>query len=283
VASGPGKRPEIGRRAKPRRVAGDHAPESSRRPRADAEPAERKADRVSRDLLGRIVSGEWSVGAVLPKEDELAESYRVNRGVVREAVKLLEVHRLVRPVRRRGTEVLEPLRSMSPEVLAAMLVPKPGRIDRRVLEAFLEVRALLDVEMTALAAARRTEADVRAMRKLLEQLELSLRDGQRYGKLVHEMAWAVARASKNPVFEMLSAFNARVVTDLESAFAATRPASREHFDGLRLLVDLVEAKNVEGAREIVAGFHAWAGPRILAAAALASGEPLPTVLEGMKT
>jgi DNA-binding FadR family transcriptional regulator len=223
------------------------------------------------------------VGSVLPKEDELADAYQVNRGVVREAVKLLEVHRLVRPVRRRGTEVLEPLRSMSPEVLAAMLVPHPGRIDRRVLDAFLEVRTLVDTQMIAFAAERRTDEEIATMRKLLTALEASLRDGPRYGKLVIEMALAFARASKNPVFEMLAAFNARVVTDLEGAFAATRPASREHVDGLRLLVDLIEAGDAEGARNIVAGFHAWATPRILAAAALASGEPLPTVLEGVKS
>ncbi len=223
------------------------------------------------------------MGSVLPKEDELADAYQVNRGVVREAVKLLEVHRLVRPVRRRGTEVLEPLRSMSPEVLAAMLVPHPGRIDRRVLDAFLEVRTLVDTQMIAFAAERRTDEEIATMRKLLTALEASLRDGPRYGKLVIEMALAFARASKNPVFEMLAAFNARVVTDLEGAFAATRPASREHVDGLRLLVDLIEAGDAEGARNIVAGFHAWATPRILAAAALASGEPLPTVLEGVKS
>mgnify|MGYP000912586855 CR=1 FL=1 len=275
---------------RPRTAPSSAAPASSRRPRLEigdrgrnVEPAERNSDRVARDLLGRIVAGEWAVGATLPKEDELADAYGVNRGVVREAVKLLEVHRLVRPVRRRGTEVLEPLRSMSPEVLAAMLVPTPGRIDRRVLEAFLEVRALVDAEMTAIAAERRTDDDLATMRRLLAALEAALREGPRYGRLVNEMAVTLAQASKNPVFIMLSAFNARVVGDLESAFAATRPASREHLDGLRLLVDLIEHRDAAGARELVARFHAWATPRILAAAALASGEPLKTALEGIPT
>ena len=59
----------------------------------------RKADRVADDLLRRIVAGEHTVGSILPREAELAEEYEVNRSVVREAIKLLEVHRLVRPVR----------------------------------------------------------------------------------------------------------------------------------------------------------------------------------------
>lgn len=88
-----------------------------------ARPADRKADRVAQDLLRRIVAGEVEVGSLLPKEAELAEAHGVNRSVIREAIKLLEVHRLVRPIRRRGTEVLDPMASMSPEVLRAMLVP----------------------------------------------------------------------------------------------------------------------------------------------------------------
>lgn len=250
------------------RVAAPSAPP----PEADAAP--RKADRVARDLLGRISSGELAVGSVLPREEELATHYRVNRSVVREAVKLLEVHRLLRPVRRRGTVVLDPMGSMSPEVLVAMLVPRPGHVDRRVLGGFLEVRAILDVEMTALAAERRTAADVRAMRALLASMTDTLHDAARYGKASLELARLVARAAKNPLFEMLGAYNVRVATELDSAFSVTRPPSREHLEGLGFLVDLIEKKDAEGARRLVAGFHGWASPRILAAAALASGEPL---------
>ena len=67
----------------------------------------RKTDRVAEHLLRRIVSGELSPGAVLPREADLAEVFRVNRSVVREALKRLEVHRLVRPIKRRGTIVLD--------------------------------------------------------------------------------------------------------------------------------------------------------------------------------
>src|SRR5688572_16140682 len=129
-------------------------PVASSGPRRASVP--RKADRVARDLLGRIVGGELAVGTLLPKEDELAAQFGVNRSVIREAIKLLEVHRLVRPIRRRGTEVLSPLSSMSPEVLRAMLSPRAGVIDRRVLGGFLEIRAALDVQMTGLAAERRS-------------------------------------------------------------------------------------------------------------------------------
>jgi len=92
----------------------------------------RKADRVADAILDRVVSGSLPAGSILPKEDLLAEEFGVNRGVVREAIKLLEVHELVRPVRRLGTLVLDPHLSTSPAVLSAMLEPKPGTIDKQL-------------------------------------------------------------------------------------------------------------------------------------------------------
>ena len=56
----------------------------------------------------------------------LAESYGVGRSVVREANKLLEVHRLVRPTRRLGTVVLDPLLTAAPDTSTTTPPPSTG-------------------------------------------------------------------------------------------------------------------------------------------------------------
>ena len=251
-------------------------------PPVETDASPRKADRVARDLLRKITSRELEVGSLLPKEDELAHAYGVNRGVVREAVKLLEVHRLVRPVRRRGTVVLEPLHSMSPEVLVTMVVPHPGQVHRKSLEAFLEVRAVLDVEMTALAAAKHTAADIRALRACVTRLTALVDDGPAFAIEQRNVALLVARATKNPMFEMLAAFNLRVVAELEASLVTTRPPSREQVEGLGILVDVIERSEIDVARRMVEAFHAWVTPRILASAAMASGTPLSQILSEVK-
>lgn len=238
----------------------------------------RKADRVADDLLRRIVAGDLEVGSLLPKEAELAEAYEVNRSVVREAIKLLEVHRLVRPVRRRGTEVLDPMASVSPEVLRAMLVPQPGRVDRQLLADFLEIRASLDVQMSTLAAERRTEADLEALDACLAELDEALRDRARYDEAADALSRAVARAAHNRVFQMLVWWNQQVSTDLQDIFRTVRPATEPHLAGLRLLVDLIRRREVEQVRTLVTAFHEWATPRLMAAAALSTGEPLSNVM-----
>lgn len=246
----------------------------------------RKADRVARDLLARIVSGELPVGSLLPKEDELAESFRVNRSVVREAIKLLEVHRLVRPVRRRGTEVLSPLASMSPEVLRAMLSPRAGVVDRNVLAGLLEIRASLDIQMVGLAAERRSKSDLAAMDAALERVGevLAERAGAAaYFAAADELSLAMARASKNPLFEMLSAWNRMVVSDLDELFVLVRVPGEPHRQALSLMIDRIRERDVEGARKLVRAFHDWATPRLLAAAAPPRpGETLEKQMEKLR-
>jgi DNA-binding FadR family transcriptional regulator len=232
------------------------------------QPGVRKADRLADEILRRIVSGELPVGSILPREDELAASHGVNRSVVREAVKLLEVHRLVHPVRKRGTEVLNPYASMSPEVLRAMLTPSPGLYDRRVLEGLLEIRANLDVMMYGLAAARRTAADLGAMDAALVAMAdaLAAKDPIDYLARADTLLLAIARSTRNPMFEMLSAWNRVVLRELEPIALGVRSMSAPHLQALTALVEKVRKKDVEGARALVTAFHEWATPRLLAAA-----------------
>lgn len=238
-------------------------------------PRVRKADTVAEDVMRQIVRGEWPVGSTLPREAELAARYGVNRGVVREAIKLLEVHRLVRPVRRRGTEVLDPLRSLSPEVLRALLSPEPGKIDKHVLEGLLEVRAELDVKMSVLAAKRRTKADLDRIDAALEHAREALADPDAYAEAAPDVALAVAQATQNPVFQMLAYWNRVVSRDLDELFRIVRPANEAHLQGMTLLVDLVRKKDEAGIEELTRAFHAWATPRLVAAADLASGPGFP--------
>ena len=247
-----------------------------------ARPADRKADRVAQDLLRRIVAGELEVGSLLPKEAELAEQHGVNRSVIREAIKLLEVHRLVRPVRRRGTEVLDPMASMSPEVLRAMLAPSPGRVDRAVLADFLEVRAALDIQMSMLAAERRTDEDLARIDASLLAVRGALHDRPRYDRLSLRLTRDIARAAHNRIFEMMVWWHQTVATDLSDIFRVVRPANEPHLQGLSLLVELIRGREVEQVRTLVTAFHEWATPRMLAAAALSTGEPLHDVMEGLR-
>lgn len=54
------------------------------------------SERLTQDLSGRILAGEWDPGARLPSESELAATYEVSRVTVRTALQALEVRGLIR-------------------------------------------------------------------------------------------------------------------------------------------------------------------------------------------
>lgn len=237
----------------------------------------RKADRVSSDLLRQIVGGEVQPGDLLPKEDFLAENYGVNRSVVREAVKLLEVHRLVKPIKRKGTVALNPMGSMSPEVIHAMLVPAPGRFDLEVLRDILEIRTHLDIQMTAMAAERRKESDIQVLEEKILEVESATGDIHEFSQALDEFSLAVAGATGNRIFLMMVHWHHRVHSELGDLMLSIRQPSQAHTSGLRILLELIRKKDVTSVRRLVEGFHLWATPRLIAAAALRSGIPLEKI------
>lgn len=217
----------------------------------------RKADEVANDLLGQIVRGELAVGSVLPREADLAEQYGVNRSVVREANKLLEVHRLVHPTRRRGTEVLDPMQSVTPAVLTAMLIDRRGRVDPEMLAELLELRALLDVEMTALAAERHDEEDLEALDRAVLAIERSEPGTHEAFEAVNDFGAAVARASKNRILVMLTHWHRQIAGAIEPLLTKVR-AGAASSGGHRVLYEAIRSREAELAAGLVREFHRWA-------------------------
>lgn len=222
----------------------------------------RKADVVADDLLTRIVSGALPVGTLLPRESDLAKDYGVNRSVVREANKLLEVHRLVEPVRRRGTQVLDPLESITPAVLRAMLTRSDATLDRAMFEEFLEIRALLDVEMAVLAAVRHTDDDLEQIEAALAKLEAQEPGTPEAHAAADGFGLALARATHNRLFSMLAHWHRQITEDFQPLLSLVRTPVRET-QGYYYVIEAIRSRDGELARQLVRGFHDWANERLL--------------------
>ena len=227
----------------------------------------RKADEVARELMARIVGAEIAPGSLLPKEEELEAEFGVARSVIREAVKFLEVHKLVRPVRRRGTVVLDPRASLSPDVVATFLVPRQGKVSPDFLRGVLEIRKLLDVEMMGLAAERREATDLRAIRDAANILAEKANVPEELEDAILAFGLAVARATHNPLYVMFVHWNSNAVRDLADVFASVRASSGTHAEGIQMVVSAIESGDSAAARAMTTLYHEWAGPKILAAAA----------------
>lgn len=148
-------------------------------------------------LREQVLSGQWPVGARLPAETELAQRLEVGRSTIREAVRALVQAGLLETRQGSGTYV----RSITP---GADWEPRLRRA--AVLEAY-EVRQALEVQAARLAATRRTEADVEALRARLAERERAHDQEARFVEADLAFHRSVVAAAHNPLLaEMFDSF-----------------------------------------------------------------------------
>jgi DNA-binding FadR family transcriptional regulator len=107
--------------------------------------------------LARIRDGEWPLGHRLPGETTLAAQLGVGRSTLREAIRELA-----------GRGVLESRQGAGVFVTALDPAEDWDTVLRRsTIAAVIEARIAIEAEAAALAATRRTPADLRAIRRAL--------------------------------------------------------------------------------------------------------------------
>lgn len=121
-------------------------------------------DEAIEKIKSMIVSGELSPGDRLPPEKELAERLGLSRNSMREAVKALEVIRVLDVRRGDGTYVT----SLEPHLLLeAISFVVDMHDDSSLLEIFT-VRRILESQATALAASHASADDIATLREEIE-------------------------------------------------------------------------------------------------------------------
>lgn len=203
-------------------------------------------DQAAELLRSRIDSGEWEIGAKLPGETTLAGELGVGRSTVREAVRMLAGLGMLES--RQGAGVF--LRRSSPR-------QDWDRVLRteEILHV-VEVRNTVEIEAARLAATRRDEADLQALRRALDAR--SAASGAGAAAFVDAdiaLHRAVVVAAHNPVLtELFETFVPRLrdamldLMDVREMTASSQPDADAH----RLLVEAIADGDAEKAARISA-------------------------------
>jgi GntR family transcriptional repressor for pyruvate dehydrogenase complex len=206
----------------------------------------RLSEEVHADIAARIRAGALALGARLPSEALLAEEFAVSRAVVREAVASLKAEGLVVTRQGAGSFVATQKRVLHfKDILAA------DSHRQQLLQTF-ELRSVIEGPVAALAAQRRSDADLAAMAACLERMDAAIAAGE--DGAVHDDAFheAIAAAAHNPYLLRLVEFVAaqfsesRRLTWLEDNRAVHLPqqAQREH----RRLFEAIAGGDAAAAR-----------------------------------
>jgi len=161
----------------------------------DTERQSRPFERIAREIAEQIRAGQLVRGQKLPTEREMGEHFGVSRGVIREAVKMLDALGLVESRQGSGIYVRNnPIPSIS-RALTLSVTP-----EEQSIAALFEFRAILEENAAERAAMRRTEEHCRALDvAVIEGLAAARAgDAARWHVVDNRFHRAVADASGNP-------------------------------------------------------------------------------------
>ncbi|SFS99464.1 FadR/GntR family transcriptional regulator [Saccharopolyspora flava] len=212
-------------------------------PRAPAERPPRLPEVVAERLQNDLLAQGLRPGDRLPTEPQLVERYGVSRTVIREAGRILEQRGLVDIRPGRGMTVSTPDGSAVAQHYSLML-----GMNATTFQQLMETRLIIEVEVTALAATRRTDGDLAELRASVDRVERNMNDYRvclEEDVRFHEI---VTRAGGNPFF---SWFMDPINTCLRESYrdADSYPASLPHTLAEHAqILDAIAAGDAEAAR-----------------------------------
>jgi DNA-binding FadR family transcriptional regulator len=199
-------------------------------------------------LGGRIRDGSLAPGEKLPTEAAIMEEFGVSRTVVREAISRLQAAGLVATRHGVGTFVV----GMGDAATFRISPDQLGTLQDVI--SVLELRIAVETESAALAASRRTDANLQALRNALAAFITAVEEGRDAVGPDFQFHLEIARATQNDHFvDLMATLGGMMIprARLEPPGPLTpereaylRRVNSEH----ESIVDAIGRQDAEGAR-----------------------------------
>lgn len=153
---------------------------------------------IIKQIRNLIEKGKLKRSDQLPTERELADTFKVSRATVREAIRSLESMRLVESRHGDGTYVLASNEEALVQPLAAALFSEKDNI----IDIFY-VRKIIESHVAQLAAENATTAEIHELEEVLQDQAKELASGMNIIRTDTTFHNILARMSKNQVLKRL--------------------------------------------------------------------------------
>src|SRR6185503_4581860 len=161
-----------------------------------------KKTRIHKEVFSQIheliKQGRFKARDQLPSERELAETFKVSRTSVREALRTLESQGLIVSRTGTGNFVVDlPVEALVGP-LARMLID-----EKTALADVFELRKLIEPHIAALAAERATERDIAQLKKIVAKQKEAVSRGETGVDADAELHLCIGRATQNQALQKL--------------------------------------------------------------------------------
>lgn len=208
----------------------------------------KSSELVAAQLRRQIVRGDLAEGDELPPEAVLQEVFGVSRPTLREAIRILESERLVvvRRGARGGARVHAPDGKLAARYVGLVLEHRGG-----TLADVYEARTVIEVDAVRRLAARRTKADLAALRSAVLPMAGLVDDVARFALGSGSFHALIVSLTGNRTLAVLDDVLNDIIVRAADSFASQTDAGRRDTPGSHReheeLIELVHAKEVEAA------------------------------------
>jgi len=191
-----------------------------------------------------IRKGELRAGDKLPPERKLAETFRVSRNSVREAIRALAEKNIVRSRRGDGTYICAPDESPVTDSLRQAVQGQRKRI-----EEIFEFRRLLEPQIAFLAAENMSRKEMDRLKILVVDQERRIMAGKDDADLDAAFHLLLAGATGNRVIHEVAKTLNHILGETRSEALQSEERRQASVRTHILIIDALERGDGEGARE----------------------------------
>ena len=205
------------------------------------------AEEVVGNLTESIQQGQIKPGDKMPTESEIMATLGVSRTVVREALSRLQASGLVETRHGIGTFVLaRPVETHSP-----FRIDPSAMVTAMDVLAMLEFRVSLEAEAASLAATRRSDEQLTAIRRALDDMKRKASEGSDAVGSDFEFHLSIARATGNRYFTDIMGHLGTMVIP-RSRLQVSTPEREQYLERVNFehesIYDAIERRDPEAAK-----------------------------------
>ncbi len=197
---------------------------------------------IADTLLSMItIEKRFSAGDKLPNENELSEELNVSRTTLREAIRILVAYNVLEIQRGKGTFVTQSAFEQQSNL---------GQLSDIKVNArdLYEMRLIFEPEAACLAAIRGTDAEIKRILDFGEKIEQEIKSGQDRTDNEHSFHKAIAQATHNEFMNQLMPILYQAIAKGVTLSAMSQKAVTDTINDHRLIMDFLEQRNAEGAK-----------------------------------
>jgi GntR family transcriptional regulator, transcriptional repressor for pyruvate dehydrogenase complex len=208
----------------------------------------RISDQIKNAIKRAILDGEFKPGDKLPREDEIAVTFKVSKVSVREALRDLEGDGIIE--KRRGifggNFVAQPGMSKMTDLMANFY--QFGTVTPREL---LELGQIMEPTSVSIAVKRRTDKDLERIRTNIQEREEAIAAGKVVSRKIPEFHNIVADSCQNQLFSAIMRSLMNTAVQLLPKDAVTTDDYQAHLRYSKDLFECMVRRDEKAAKKLM--------------------------------